>query len=326
MVEATKREFARHGIPVVVHTDGGPQFVSQEFSSFAKSWEFQHTISSAYNSQSNGKAESAVKIAKRLFKRSRDPYLALLEWRNTPTIGLDSSPSQRLLARRTTGAVPVSVGKLAVNMPPGNWEKNLHRQAQIQRHHSGYGFTFTPLRKGEPVLVQDLRARKTQWMRGRCEGQLSKSSYTAEVDGQLLHRNRQFLKPSLNSPQLDLGGQDQGLDQLEDQSKEIPVNQEEMPRQVRQVPSLEVPRQVRQVPSLEVPRQVCQVPSLEVLRQVCQVPSLEVPETSGHNSMAQRVKKKLTCPPRDQPQPTEPVITTRSGRIIKKPERLIEHC
>ncbi|KAL5515944.1 hypothetical protein EMCRGX_G001194 [Ephydatia muelleri] len=290
IVEATKREFARHGIPVVVHTDGGPQFVSQEFSSFVKSWEFQHTISSVYNSQSNGKAESAVKIAKRLFKRSRDPYLALLEWRNTPTIGLDSSPSQRLLARRTRGAVPVSDGKLAVNMPPGNWEKKLHRQAQIQRHHSGYGSTFTPLRKGEPVLVQDLRAHKTQWMRGRCEGQLSKSSYTVEVDGQLLHRNRQFLKPSLNSPQLDLGGQDQGLDQLEDQSKEIPVNQEEMPRQV------------------------------------CQVPSLEVPETSGHNSMAQRVKKKLTCPPRDQPQPTEPVITTRSGRIIKKPERLIEHC
>ena len=124
---------------------------------------------------------------------------------------------------------------------------------------------------------------------GRCEGQLSKSSYTVEVDGQLLHRNRQFLKPSLNSPQLDLGGQDQGLDQLEDQSKEIPVNQEDMPRQV------------------------------------CQVPSLEVPETSGHNSMAQRVKKKLICPPRDQSQPTEPVITTRSGRIIKKPERLIEH-
>ena len=100
IVEATKREFARHGIPVVVHTDGG------QFSSFAKSWEFQHTISSAYNSQSKGKAESAVKIAKRLFKRSRDPYLALLEWRNTPTIGLDSSPSQRLLARRTRGQFP----------------------------------------------------------------------------------------------------------------------------------------------------------------------------------------------------------------------------
>eukprot|EP00731_Ephydatia_muelleri_P009792 Em0005g378a len=43
-------------------------------------------IEKAVRSQSNGKAESAVEIAKRLMKRSTDPYLALLEWRNTPTI------------------------------------------------------------------------------------------------------------------------------------------------------------------------------------------------------------------------------------------------
>ena len=189
VVEATKREFARHGVPLVVHTDGGPQFMSQEFGVFAKSWEFQQTVSSPYNSWSNGKAESAVKRAKRLFNRSRDPYLALLEWRNTPTIGLDTSLSQRLLAHRTKGVVPCSEAKLAANLPQGTWEKKVHRQAQIQMHCCGNGSSLTPLRKGEPVLVQDLRARKTQWMRGRCNGQLPKSSYTVEVDGQLLHRN-----------------------------------------------------------------------------------------------------------------------------------------
>ena len=31
VIEAMKQQFARHGIPVVVHTDGGPQFVSEEF-------------------------------------------------------------------------------------------------------------------------------------------------------------------------------------------------------------------------------------------------------------------------------------------------------
>lgn len=35
--------------------------------------------SSLYHSQSNGKAESAVKLAEHLSKRSADPYLALLE-------------------------------------------------------------------------------------------------------------------------------------------------------------------------------------------------------------------------------------------------------
>ena len=82
---------------------GGPQFTSQEFQAFSRAWEFVHTISSPYHSQSNGKVESAVKIVKQLFKRSSDLYMALLEWRNTPTVGLDSSPCQRLFARRTRG-------------------------------------------------------------------------------------------------------------------------------------------------------------------------------------------------------------------------------
>ena len=69
-------------------------------------------MSAPYHSRSNGKAEAAVKIAKRLLKRSRDPYLALLEWRNTPNIGLDTSPCQRLLRRRTRSVVPVHRMKL----------------------------------------------------------------------------------------------------------------------------------------------------------------------------------------------------------------------
>ena len=63
-------------------------WLSQEFQAFDKEWEFEDTMSSPYNSQSNGRAESPVKIAKRLFKRSADPYMALLEWRNTPTIDM----------------------------------------------------------------------------------------------------------------------------------------------------------------------------------------------------------------------------------------------
>ena len=92
VVQAAKQQFAHHGIPVWVHSDGGSQFAAREFSVFSHAWGFEHTLSSPYNSQSNGKAELAVKIAKKLWKRSKDPYLALLEWRNTPTVGMGSSP------------------------------------------------------------------------------------------------------------------------------------------------------------------------------------------------------------------------------------------
>ena len=96
VINAIKQHFAQHGVPVVVHTDGGPQFMSQEFQAFSRAWEFVHTVSFPYHSQSNGKVhvESAVKIVKRLFKQSSDPYMALLEWHNTPTVGLDSTPCQ----------------------------------------------------------------------------------------------------------------------------------------------------------------------------------------------------------------------------------------
>ena len=71
----------------MVQSDGGPQFTAREFQSFAETWEFQHTASSPYNSQSNGKAESAVKITKWLLKRSRDPYKMASEEKPRPIQG-----------------------------------------------------------------------------------------------------------------------------------------------------------------------------------------------------------------------------------------------
>ena len=73
----------RYGIPYYYPytpvSDKGPQFSSDEFS---HDWEFKHITSSPKYPQSNGKAEQAVNMAKRLMKRAvksnSDPYLALL--------------------------------------------------------------------------------------------------------------------------------------------------------------------------------------------------------------------------------------------------------
>ena len=53
-----------------------------------------------------------------------------------------------------------------------------------------------PLRLEEPVLVQDVCVKKTQWSTGKCLDQLSDWSYIVDVDGDILRRNRRFLKPS----------------------------------------------------------------------------------------------------------------------------------
>ena len=72
-------------------------------------WCFTHTPVSPYNSKANGKVESAVKMAKNLFRKARedkaDQYLAMLDHRNTPAKGL-LSPAQKLMSRRTKTLLP----------------------------------------------------------------------------------------------------------------------------------------------------------------------------------------------------------------------------
>ena len=59
-----------------------PQFWSKADEDFANQWEFDHVTTSPYHSQSDGKAEAAVKIAKRLLKEvskdHTDIHLAVL--------------------------------------------------------------------------------------------------------------------------------------------------------------------------------------------------------------------------------------------------------
>ena len=64
VVSLTEAHFACYGITETVITDNGPQFRSKTYEDFAKKWEFNHVTTSPYHSQSNGKAETAVKIAK----------------------------------------------------------------------------------------------------------------------------------------------------------------------------------------------------------------------------------------------------------------------
>ena len=83
--------------------------------------------------------------------------MALLEWRNTPTEGRDSTPAQRLLARRTRAAVPISLRKLVPEAQTGMWESKINQKKKIQAQNFK-GRLLPALRIGQPVLVQDILA------------------------------------------------------------------------------------------------------------------------------------------------------------------------
>jgi hypothetical protein len=104
-----KVHFSRFGIPEKLKTDNAGQFTSDLFKKFTKNWNIIHEFSSPTNVRSNGVSESYVKIAKRILQKSKeqniDPYIPLLEYRNTPlTCGY--SPSQLLMGRRLRSILP----------------------------------------------------------------------------------------------------------------------------------------------------------------------------------------------------------------------------
>ena len=56
----------------ILISDNGSQFVSERFGKFAQIWGFEHRVSSPGHQQANGKAESAVKAAKKLIGKAFD--------------------------------------------------------------------------------------------------------------------------------------------------------------------------------------------------------------------------------------------------------------
>ena len=115
IVEALKAIFSRHGVPETLVSDNGPQYASQEFSEFARSYDFCHVTSSPYFPQSNGQAERTVQTVKKLLKESSDPYMALLSYRATPLPWCDLTPAELLMGRQLRMNLPVLKEQLSPN-------------------------------------------------------------------------------------------------------------------------------------------------------------------------------------------------------------------
>ena len=90
--------FSQYGVPDTLVTDNGPCFASSEFKKFAGMCDFEHVTSTPRYPQNNGKAENAVRTIARLFTKGRaagiSEFQGLLDWRNTPSEGMDTSPAQ----------------------------------------------------------------------------------------------------------------------------------------------------------------------------------------------------------------------------------------
>ena len=149
VIKKLTAHLARYGIPKQLVTNNGPRFVSDEFRKFTESWGIQHAATSHHHSQANGKCEAAVKVAKRMLhkttKSGEAEYLAMLNIRNVPTQGIDSSPAQRLLGRRTRTLLPTTLSLLKPRNPVSPHE-SVHLRSNQGRQAKYYNSRLLPNR------------------------------------------------------------------------------------------------------------------------------------------------------------------------------------
>ena len=116
-----KSIFARFGIPDVLISDNAGSYASEEFKLFSQIWQFKHVTSSPLYPSSNGLAERNVQTIKKLLKKAHDngedPYLALLNYRNSLISQESYSPAQLLMGRRLNDRLPISKNKLKPEIP-----------------------------------------------------------------------------------------------------------------------------------------------------------------------------------------------------------------
>lgn len=199
VTDKLRGHFARYGIPETLISDGGPQFTSLEFKNFIKCWELEHHVTTPYHSQSNGKAESAVKEAKKILRKATssniDPGLVLLEYRNTPTeLGL--SAAQRMFNRRMKTLVPVTSQLLRPEIidPEQMAQKLRQRRERYQDQYDKHSRKLSDLQEGDVVWVEPVSPGQLVWKKAKVIRKYGRNSYIIELDGKQYRRSRVHLR------------------------------------------------------------------------------------------------------------------------------------
>ena len=188
-----KAIFARHGIPSCVKSDNGPGYASAEFADFAKNYGFSHMTSSPRYPQSNGLAERTVQTIKNLLKKASDPYLGLLEYRNTPIDNI-ASPAQMLMSRHLRSAMPCTAAQLRPSVvdPRRTDEALKWKQAVQKRYYDRTSRPLSNLHGGQVVPVQ--LQPQGKWFPGVVRGKAdAPRSYVVDTENGTYRRNRRHI-------------------------------------------------------------------------------------------------------------------------------------
>ena len=192
VIAQLKSIISRHGIPEEIVSDN-VSFGSVEFRQFAKEWGIKVTTSSPTYAQSNGLAEKTVQTVKLLMKKAdmdgRDPYIALLDYRNTPISGMTYSPAQLLMSRSLRTKLPTTDEKLKPRVVRAR-EQLRHVKDKQQKYYNQGARHLPSLKPGDVVRVRKEKVWKPAVV---VKSDIHPRSYIVNHDGREYRRNRRDL-------------------------------------------------------------------------------------------------------------------------------------
>ena len=198
VVNKMKIVFARHGVPMEVLSDNGPQFIGQSFKDFQNEYNFEWNSSSPGYQQSNGMAESAIKVAKRILRQS-DPEQALMIYNSSPIAATGYSPAQLLMGRQIRTNLPQSAHFSEPKWPEFNQISENHDKSRAKAEHA-YNKThgarpLSPLRPGDTVRIMHPQAKQWSQEASSVIGPAGDNprSYRVNTPTGTLRRNRRHL-------------------------------------------------------------------------------------------------------------------------------------
>ncbi|KAJ3655671.1 hypothetical protein Zmor_014792 [Zophobas morio] len=197
LIKQFKKFFANFGIPDLLIADNMP-YSSYSFKKFSDEYGFKITTSSPHYPRSNGFAESGVKIAKSLLKKSCELTTGLMSYRSTKIVGVGLSPAELVFNRNIKTKLPVPQRTLEFNtVDPNNVIKKLHTKQQQTK----YYYDRTTKAKPNFVNNQNVTVQKGgKWESAKIVNKCNepRSYIVKDRKGQLLRRNSIHLRDSLN--------------------------------------------------------------------------------------------------------------------------------
>ena len=194
--------FSEFGKPQIFRSDNGPCYSSQEFKIFMQNWSIEHRTSSPHYPQSNGFAESMVKVSKNLTEKAVLQDLPwnrfLLDYRCTPISSEIPSPAEILFGRKLRSSISI--------LPSQVMNDRICKQRELIAKKEGKFYTNTkdfqdrikalPFEAGQNVWLQNSDSRKCEEA-VICEKCREPNSYMVEIPatGQCFRRNSNFIKP-----------------------------------------------------------------------------------------------------------------------------------